>query len=572
MIALLLATALFHLAEKTESGQTLQYPDETSLVDADSNSAIAIRLDREALLSLAGTTGGDPATLRSLKLLADLELALTQGHAALKAQAAKAAGIRASGRTTAAERSQFQAAWARIATTNDQVQAYVDATGQDAEFTTFLESTAQRAHSSSQRLLEWVAAEHARLQRAALASATVASRRSFELAAWIGAPPVQVHIPGYDDLAPGDAHAIDKFHFAFDERFSAEVDAAQKLAKTGGDWNALKAAAADALKARAKATKDAAAQFAAKLRDAVDAATGSAKVGVEVAEIVKAVADAVPRCQLAIDSTTKAVQAADALGLDADPGKVLAALVGGMQNAGGAAHDCLKLLSVALEGAKVVIARGNLKDDALKLVRAVSTTVESALVPLLEIVGATEEAAVAALPSLQTLPVQLDVARDTEVSLLETQRQEGDLLSIRARILGPDGKLVPGGETVRYIRIRSRPVIADTGGVLLWVRGVKKDPGPFQPSAGAYAVLRFTGSRGDNEATSGFWHTVSPGLGVAVVAIPQFDGATHIAWMGTAQLFGDVLQVAAGVTTDGSPVWGFGLGLHRLAGIGKYFP
>jgi len=60
VIALLVATALFHLAEKTEGGKAISYPD-SSIVDADSNSAIEVRLDRDALVSFsdpAGASGG----------------------------------------------------------------------------------------------------------------------------------------------------------------------------------------------------------------------------------------------------------------------------------------------------------------------------------------------------------------------------------------------------------------------------------------------------------------------------------------------------------------------------------
>jgi hypothetical protein len=91
-------------------------------------------------------------------------------------------------------------------------------------------------------------------------------------------------------------------------------------------------------------------------------------------------------------------------------------------------------------------------------------------------------------------------------------------------------------------------------------------------SPGAYAVLRYKGSRADGESGASALHILAPGLGVAAVAIPQRDdGAAVLAWLATAQLFGDILQASVGATTDLKPVWGVGIGLHRIAGIGKYF-
>jgi hypothetical protein len=150
-------------------------------------------------------------------------------------------------------------------------------------------------------------------------------------------------------------------------------------------------------------------------------------------------------------------------------------------------------------------------------------------------------------------------------------RKEGDPITIRARIYNENNMAVPGAETEALLRIRSQGLVSDVGAAVLFLRGINPSPGPFKPAAGAYAVIRFKGWRDNEEASSPFFGTLAPGMGIAVVAVTQSDGSTKLAWTASFQFFNDVLQVNVGVTSDGDPIWGFGLGLHKLVGLGTYF-
>jgi hypothetical protein len=76
--------------------------------------------------------------------------------------------------------------------------------------------------------------------------------------------------------------------------------------------------------------------------------------------------------------------------------------------------------------------------------------------------GAASGSVVAAAPRLSTTPVDVAAAKDTTLSLVNAPRSQGDLVTIRARVLEgtrDQQHVIPGGETLRYLRVSAWPVL-----------------------------------------------------------------------------------------------------------------
>ncbi len=420
----------------------------------------------------------------------------------------------------------------------------------------------------SATLREFFSSEHAAVQ-AQVEGLIGSSTRTLELVAYVGNPPTQVHVAGYDDLTPGNPRPIEKTRFSFDERFQAEYSAAVELSRSASRLNGLKEQALSVLGRQLAVLKDAVDGLATHAQSLLAAANAAAPAGSALAAdpAVISARDAATKCNAVSVALLPTVQAAVSPAPGVDPAQLLSATITALQTSKLQAEACLTAVTTA------VSAWGALAAATKATLAALSPPLES-LSKMVAIVSAgVAQSNAAAAPTLTTLAVRLSEARDTEIVLVNTSRAEGDLLTLRARVLDKDGKVVPGGETVRYLRVRARGFVADTGAAVLFARGINPDPGPLLPSAGAFAVLRYKGWRGANEANANFFHVLAPGLGLVAVGIPQTeDGSTKIAWMVTGHLFGDILQGGVGVSTNLKPYWAVGIGLHRIAGLGTYFP
>jgi hypothetical protein len=552
------------LSERTEDGKLIGYPP-ASVLDLDVNSAVVVHLSPEALAALAR---GQPVpsasraeTVSRLQRLAAVQEAVNAAARAFVEQdqvreAAMQRGVALAG--DALER--YEKAYAMLAAAFLGVQEYM---GKPA----FSALVKRSGSSVTAAAAQFLADEQKRLQDQVRDDLEKIPARVLTLTASIGNPPRAVHVPGYDDLAPGEARLVQKTRFRFDDEFENEFAAAKVLAAKASDWNALQAAAVDALRRRLddvdkqmRSAADDAAAVAGKLeRDVAEAVNAAAKD-------VRAAADTIQKSVVAAEPVVRATLHPPP---GAEPPALLAGAIQGLQDFTSSVNDALRSLDAARK--KLAAARATLAADVNRLVNGLSTLVVR--LRITDVAGAPGAAPLA--PQVAAFKVKLDEARDTEISLLRADRDDGDILAVSARILDGDGdgaRAITGGETTTYFRVRSRGIVADTGAVVLFTRPIRRDPGPFVPAAGAYAVFRFKGWRAEGDANSSFWYYTAPGVGVTAVVIPRAsDGTTQIAWMGTVHVFGDVLQAAVGTTTDAKPLWGIGLGLHRLAGLGKYF-
>jgi hypothetical protein len=545
---------MLSVSERTENGGETSYPD-AAVVDIDVNSSVVVHLVPEALagLSPSRSAATDRADLvRKLRQLEAIQEKLNQAAAAVAAQArvriaADEQGIQLAGEALKS----YQDAYRALSNAYKSVQSY-----DKARFAAVV------ADSSDPILgtIRFIAQEQQHLQEQVREDVEDAPVRFLTITAYIGDPTRQLHVPGYDDLTPGSPRLIEKTRFTFDERFQEEYAAAKALARNAADWNKLRAAAEEAI--RRKLT-----EIAAELKTlAASSAALATKAETDPLPAVKNAAKdlraAATSIQEAVTLATPALDAAVHPSPDADPAVLLAAAVNALQGSAPKFEAAAKALVAAFQ--QLQTAGTALAAEAGKLANGAAQLAARAL-----------GSKIAAAPQLPTIRVKIEEARDTEISLLGTNRADGDVLTITGRVLERTGEqdvLVPGGEITTHLRVRSRGFVADTGAVVLFVRPVRHDPGPFVPAAGAFAVYRFKGWRGGGEAHSSFWYYTAPGLGVSAVAIPRSsDGSTQLAWMGTFHLFGDVLQASIGTTTDAEPVWGVGIGLHRIAGLGKYF-
>jgi hypothetical protein len=533
---------------RDEAGKLLAYP-EASVVDVDVNSAVLIRLRPEALSTSASRVVA--AHARQMGELASLQDSMNAAVEEALRQAEGAAGATRRGVDLSGKAlEQFHAAYRKLLGTFRQVRSYVESAepGTDA----YERLVASSPGDIVAPVRAYLVREHLRLQRQ-FRDDVDSDSSSLSLTAWIGLPPRQLHLPGYDALPPGVAQPIDKTRFVFDERFEEEHAAAQKLAKSAGDWNALRKLAEEALRTQLGSLASAVEGVEKEARK-VETVLSDAKLRSEAAA-AKAIAEDLLHVATAVRATLD--QAANPRG-DTDPALLLRAVIGAFQ----AQYDEIldvtarigKLASTVAEGAAgAKVSLGALQAGAAQLAAAAMRS------------------GVASQPELTEVRVRLAQARDTELSLIQAERQEGDVVTIQARLRDGD-TVVPGGETVRHLRVRARGWVADVGGAVLFVRPISHDPGALAASAGAYAVLRYKGSRAAGDSSANFFHVLAPGFGVSAVAVPRRqDGGTDLAWMATVHLLGDVLQASLGATTDLTPVWGVGIGLHRIAGIGKYF-
>lgn len=551
---------LITLHERTEDGALKRYPA-SSVVDLDVNSSVLVEFSPEALSSLSRVSAPGVVraeTVRRLKQLADVQAALNAALRKFEGQdEIREAATRAGRALQGPALERYQAAYKALEAAFGKIEEYM---GEQAA--SELVDSGQNVSVAARRYL---AEEHRRLQEQVREDLDKVPIRALTVTARIRDR--FIHVPGYDDLTPGQPRLVDKARFHFDKEFDDEVAAAKALAKKASDWNALIAAARDAARRRL-------ADLERKVAEVAESAGRVAKKAEadksdKVKEAVKEIAEAARTLRGAVSDASQALAAASRPGPDAEPEALLRGTVLVLQEVGTSARGALQQLSSAL--AKLKQAKAGLAQE----VDALLGTIDPLKLRFdIFDVGSTPNAATLA-PEVAASRVKLEEALPTEISLLTTDRQEGDVLTISVRVFdddGGEGRPVPGGETTAHLRVRSRGLVADTGAVVLFTRPLKHDPGPFVPAAGAYAVFRLKGWRSDGSANANFLYYTAPGLGVCAVAIPRSsDGATQIAWMGTFHLFGDVLQASLGTTTDASPVWGIGLGLHRIAGLGKYF-
>ncbi len=547
---------LVTISERTEDGKLVPYP-ESSVVDLDVNSSVVVHLSQEALGALSrghpGASGDRSDLVRRLSALTALQEKVNAAARGVVEQARVRAAADEKGISLAGESLKaYQEAYAALADAYRGVQAYMG----KPQYAALVAASADPVLASAR----FLAQEHQELQEQIREDLEGARTRVLTLTALVGDPPRQVHVPGYDDLSPGAPRLVQKTRFTFDESFQEEYSAAKALARHAADWNQLRAAALDAVRRKLNELHDQLRSFAADAKTLVtqSESDSAAAIRAAVADLKKA-AD---KLQKAFDVAGPALKAAAQPPSGADPAELLANAVGALQGIAPDAKAAADLLVSAFQ--RLDAAKASFAKDAEKLANGVAQLASRAL-----------GSKIAATPQLATLKVTIAEARDTEISLLTTERRDGDVLTISARVLdgdGEDARAIAGGEATTHLRVRSRGIVADTGAVVLFTRPIRHDPGPFVPAAGAYAVFRFKGWRSPGQANSNFWSQFAPGLGVSAVAIPRSsDGATEIAWLGTFHVFGDILQASLGTTGDAAPVWGIGLGLHRIAGLGKYF-
>ncbi len=377
---------------------------------------------------------------------------------------------------------------------------------------------------------------------------------------------------GYDAIPTCPPFISDKMRFVFDSKFVAEYDAAKRLAASAADFNALRQQALQFLSSSLVELQNKVSQLLTQVGATQEALRQLQNPSPEQQTAVTAAQKALNSCGDLGNTVKKVIDEVQTPSSDA--AGALAQLVSRLYEVRSKAPTCLQDLQSALTAAAMPGTIKPLLESLEPLVQAIAAVLK-----------VTEPAM---QPPLETSPLLLASARDTSVSLLTVNREENDVVSIRARVL--DGNTVVS-ESMRHLRVRSLGFVADTGAVVLWARELTPEGhrGPFSPSAGAYAVIRYKGYRDgctknakdanggpgeclEADAGSPFFQVLAPGLGVAAVVIPRLgSGSTDLAWMATANLFGDVLQANLGMTTGGKPVWGVGIGLHRLAGIGTYF-
>lgn len=557
------APPLVTLAERTEDGKLVPYPS-SSVVDVDVNSAVRLQLSPQALASLSGdqATADRAALAKALKDLAAIQKDLNATMRALvAAERTRTEALAGGAALSETALTRYRDAHSQLLKIYKKLDAYMG----EARRAVLVTAASDADEDQPTAHLRFVAEEHRRLQARVQEDLEDSPPRFLTITAEIGDPPRQLHVPGYDDLKAGSARALDKTRFTFDEEFAEEYATAQVLAREAADWDRLREAALSAVRGRI-------AEIQAKLEEVARQAEALQKqaakeVAPEVKAIVGDLKEAADELTKARDETAKALGAALRPG-SANPAQLVADAVGALQKVAGRVERAAKILLETVP--KIQGAAGTFAASATKLANQVAELVTGTFAS----VFIASKPAIAA-PAPTALRIRLAAARDTEFSLLTSDRKDGDVVKITTRVFdtGPEGDTpVVGGEHTRYLRVRSRGLVADTGAVVLFTRPLKRNPGPFVPAAGAFAVFRFKGYRSADQANSTFWYYTAPGLGVAAIAIPRSsDGSTQIAWMGTFHLFGDILQASLGTTTDASPVWGIGIGLHRIAGFGKYF-
>ncbi len=556
---------LMILSERTEDGKLVAYPA-SSVVDVDVNSSALVRLSPQALATLSRIEPGRgeerARVVQQLKDLAALQQKLNAAALEVLGAARVRAASHAQGIALAGEAlERYRHAHEQLAKAYEALRGYMGEKQHDALVAAALEAEQDQTLAAAR----FVAEEHRRLQDRVQDDLEETPGRVLTITASIGDPPRQMHVPGYDDLATGPARNVEKTRFTFDERFAQEYAAAKVLAREAADWNKLRAAALEAVQRKLGELHDQLDSFAKQAKALASQAEHDPRT--EVQQAAAELEKAARKLGDAFQAASPALKSAIKPPAGADPAELLAGALGALQKISPAVRDA----AGALVSAFNTLQKGK---------AAIATSAEKLATDVAELAARALGASVAAkppvaAPQLSGTKVKLAEARDTEISLLVTDRADGDVVTISTRVLdaAPEGDTpIAGGEMTRYLRVRSRGFVADTGAVVLFTRPMHHDPGPFIPAAGAYAVFRYKGWRSDGQANSNFWYYAAPGLGVSAVAIPRSsDGATQIAWMGTFHLFGDVLQASLGTTTDAAPVWGIGIGLHRIAGLGKYF-
>ena len=548
---------LFRMVERTSNGELREYPN-ASVVDVDINSSIDIKLRRESFPS-AVPDEKLKRLLEQMDELARLQAELTQvGQSAVRLAQLVEQKRGQSKRLTPEESQQLTDSFKRLEEFQKRELAYSQRSvlqGGPGVRLGGLDITVDQ---------RYLASEYSRLL-----SMSQQYAYKLELVAWKGTE--QLHVEGYDAIPTGPPIISDKTRFVFDSKFVAEYDAAKRLAAAAADSNSVREQALQLLTARLREIQNEVSQLITQAGTAQDEISKLGTLTPEQKSAVDFAQKAITSCGDLGTEVKKAVDVVQAPSSNA--AEALQLIVGRLYEVRSTAPACLQALKAALAAPAI--------PNELKSILEKIEPLGQAIASVLKV---TEPAS---QPPLETSPMMLASARDTSVSLLNVNREENDVVAIRARILAGNAVVA---ESTRHARIRSQGFVADTGAVVLWARELNPEGhrSPFSPSAGVYAVIRFKGARKDcsnraasvngvpgecleADAGSPFFHVFAPGIGVAVVVIPKLgSGSTDVAWMATGHLFGDVLQTNIGMTTGGTPVWGIGIGLHRIAGIGTY--
>lgn len=535
-------TAPFWLVEMTEGGKSTPYP-EAAVVSVDINSSVDICLHSA---NLKGPTPVGPPSklvtqLKDAKALVE-ELRQNAEAAIAALQIRKKAGNR---KLTTLEDQQYVAGLKPYFDSITTLERYVVENGGDEDLLDEFAVTPGGSHVAG---TAWLG-EHIKKLERQLEHDVEGATTTLELSAFIGNPPAQVHLPGYDDLTPGMAQRVEKTKFVFDDAVKAEVAAAEDLAKSIKNFSDV---------------RDVALRFAQQQLEKLVATLAEAEGEAATLDTVR-IDDALKTSikQVVADVRALVAQARGLLDVfnqpKLSPIDALARVVAGIQTIEAEAHK----LSQSAQKLK-----NELNKKAVDIGRLVAALEH--IIRLSEMIGRTPLST--ELPTPRSIPIATASAANTSLSLLTTTRKDGDQIVIRSRIFNSEGKVVPGGEHQRVLVVETRGIVADVGASIQAVKPLLGNE-PFAFAAGAFAVLRFTGWRNDNDADSPFFKVVAPGLGVAVMAIPTAnDGSTRLAWMATLHLFSDILQVSIGVDMKLQTFWGVGFGLHRIAKLGMTIP
>lgn len=554
-IPVLAQSSIFSLEEKSAKGKsTNRFPPEASQPVVDINSTVQIKIDRDAMTALLRGPVNTRLVQR-MQQLKDLQIRANDAMRKVLTFEQRVALL------TPAERSSLASQnWGKPG--EDFVAAQDALEGLNRKFTDYLKEaypdTWQGLNddlATYQKKRPHFLSHEVEAIGKALISKDGYPAASLELTARLS-PGGFIHLPGYDTLAPGDPVLYQKNQFVFGPEFQAGTEAAENLAKAIQEGHGLQ----EMLKLKFKGQFDQVKAVTVMLDTAINS------IQKELEKDWKPLAKDLQEVSNKWKDFQEAIKGAQAGWPDdsKSPGDSLQLLVSAFQG-------------VVTKGDAVVAALKTLKDDADKARLAFPSDLASAkdelksVLDLLGKLGVTSNASIGDLP--QALFVPVNQVRETEINLVMTPRKDGELLAIRARLIreGAAPGDLPIFEQTRLLEVRVTEWSTDVGGVLHFVRVTGDPRNSYVPAPGAYAVFRYRGKRAENAAGTGFFGVVAPGIGLATVGVPMQDGSTKLGVMGTAHLFGDILQVSYGRTTSNDRLFSVGIGLQRMFGFGKTY-
>ncbi|MBL8940545.1 MAG: hypothetical protein JNM69_38735, partial [Archangium sp.] len=469
---------LFSLVEVTEDGASTAWP-EASVVSVDINSSVQVCLNQSALRSFGHSAAPASDLGERLKLARKTIDALREGATSMTGALQLTA--QAKGPLTPDQLAKYRAAAEKLHAATNAIDAYVRTTrGQQGE--ALLESLDDTPGGIQSSGVVWLAAEVQLLERQ-LREREAAGSANLELTAFVGDPLVQVHLAGYDDLAPGAPKPVQKTRFVFDENLQREFDEASKLAGSIREYSDARAALERLVATLLERLKAAVAQ----LSSAASALSGHS---VSAVAAVKTTADQlVAEVKALVAQVNTIIGVVTAPGPSETPPEVLRKTLGELSKMVGQVQTVFVKATAFIEAAAAagasVVEDARVIKDRLEVIQAVVGSARSDVV----------------LPPVQAIAVPLAISKDTELSLVTTSRKDGDLVVIRARVIGADQRVLPGGEFQRMLRVETRGVVADVGATVHMARPLPSSD-PFVFAAGSYAVLRFMGWRKAGDAGS----------------------------------------------------------------------